>query len=139
MAMARTPRTGAAQMSRMPLMVRSNRRFAAERSGEMRPSPMARSLGRKSEMGMRRSTRSANRCAGRMVTPPSRSRISSSTGNFARRSSDAMTMVSTFSSRTASYRLDAGTAMACGAIDGKLTTDASGASAIGASLARSAA
>ena len=98
------------------------------RTGELKPSPMARSLGRKRAIGTRRSTRSANLCAGSTVTPESRSRMNSSMGRRARRSSEAITTVSTRSSRTAPVRLRAVTAMAglrCGAV-GKGTTAASG-------------
>src|SRR5205814_205246 len=62
--MASTARSGAAQMSRMLLITRSKTRLTAVRTGEFSPSPMARSLGRTSAIGMRRSTRSANLCAG---------------------------------------------------------------------------
>src|SRR5207237_1045315 len=47
----------------MLLTSKSNTRLTAVRTGELKPSPMARSLGRKSAIGTRRSTRSANLCA----------------------------------------------------------------------------
>ena len=114
------------QTTRMLLITRSNTRLAAVRTGEFRPSPMARSLGRTSAMGMRRSTRSANLCAGRTVTPDSRRRMNSSMGMRERRSSAAITTVSTRRSRTAPVSVRAVTAMAGFGCVGSGTTAARG-------------
>ncbi len=98
----------------------------AEVTGESSPSPIARSLGRKSAIGTRRSTRSANRWAGSTVTPQRRRRMNSSIGSRERRSSDAMTTVSTLRSRTTSLKVRAVTAITGFGCVGRDTTVASG-------------